>query len=105
MMFMGDTQYLGSFRVVLGQLLKVCEDRKSSIVVMMKILLLFHCSSMMALKGIPITVSDDSLARKVQELLEHLHIGNSDDSAKALIESATKADNVMKMGISWCPWL
>ena len=46
MMFMGDNQYLGNFRVVLDELLKVCEDRNASIVLMMRILLLFHISSL-----------------------------------------------------------
>ena len=105
MMFMGDNQYLGNFRVVLDELLKVCEDRNASIVLMMRILLLFHISSLMGLKGVPISISDTALMEKVQLLMQRLHPGGNDGTVKLLIDSATRVDNVRKMGVSWCSWL
>lgn len=105
MMFMGDNQFLGSFRVVLDELLKVCEDRHSSIEVVMKILLIFHISGIKGLKGLPINVPDHTLIEKVLVVMDHLWPGKNDDSTKTLIDSATKVDNVMKMGIAWCSWL
>ena len=105
MMFMGDNQYLGNFRVVLDELLKVCEDRNASIVLMMRILLLFQISSLMGLKGVPIRISDAALMEKVQLLMQRLRPEGNDGSVKLLIDSATRVDNVMKMGVSWCSWL
>ena len=102
--FIGDSQLNGNYHMVFENLLLSRRGWKNMVEFLLQIVLFFSYNSLKWLYLRSETVDSRIVMDVTKEITDRI-TSAEENTVKIMLDNATRIENILDMGISWCPWL